>query len=183
MDDRKPLVRTATWALNQWALDYENNLRWIKQSIHEAKKEDATPRLDPELEITGYGDPPPNIVMNIFGVQQAGVDTLGLSDMDDWETTLYALQHILILGNLLQRQQLEFLAAGIDDFSQGDRIRQLSGMDKAWMSGEAAVKMIAGEGVSEWLPKCFLITEDRVHNRLTVEKSIAKWVSLARTGH
>lgn len=57
------------------------------------------------------------------------------------------------------------------------------GMDKAWMSGEAAAKMIAGEGVPEWLPKCFLITEDRMHNRLTVEKTIAKWVSLARTGH
>ncbi|KAK7219274.1 hypothetical protein V2G26_007277 [Clonostachys chloroleuca] len=49
------LVRVATYALNQRALDFENNLRRIKQSIHEAKKEGATLRVGPELEITGYG--------------------------------------------------------------------------------------------------------------------------------
>lgn len=35
------------------------------------------------------------------------------------------------------------------------------GMDKTWLSGEALVKMIAGEGVPEWLPKAFLLTETR----------------------
>ncbi|KAI0418153.1 glutamine-dependent NAD(+) synthetase [Xylaria grammica] len=49
------LIRVATCALNQWALDFENNLRRIKQSIHDAKKEGATLRVGPELEITGYG--------------------------------------------------------------------------------------------------------------------------------
>ncbi|KAM3500314.1 hypothetical protein MY10362_006510 [Beauveria mimosiformis] len=49
------LVRVATCALNQWALDFENNLRRIKQSIHEAKEAGATLRVGPELEITGYG--------------------------------------------------------------------------------------------------------------------------------
>ncbi|KAG6292087.1 glutamine-dependent NAD(+) synthetase [Claviceps purpurea] len=49
------LVRVATCALNQWALDYENNLRRIKQSIHDAKDAGATLRVGPELEITGYG--------------------------------------------------------------------------------------------------------------------------------
>ncbi|KAJ4150695.1 hypothetical protein LMH87_011432 [Akanthomyces muscarius] len=49
------LVRVATCALNQWALDFENNLRRIKQSIHEAKAAGATLRVGPELEITGYG--------------------------------------------------------------------------------------------------------------------------------
>ncbi len=51
------LVRVATCALNQWALDFENNLRRIKQSIHEAKAAGATLRVGPELEITGYGCP------------------------------------------------------------------------------------------------------------------------------
>ncbi|TQV97743.1 hypothetical protein V2A60_006526 [Cordyceps javanica] len=49
------LVRVATCALNQWALDFENNLRRIKQSIREAKEAGATLRVGPELEITGYG--------------------------------------------------------------------------------------------------------------------------------
>ncbi|EGX93075.1 glutamine-dependent NAD(+) synthetase synthase [Cordyceps militaris CM01] len=49
------LVRVATCALNQWSLDFENNLRRIKQSIHEAKQAGATLRVGPELEITGYG--------------------------------------------------------------------------------------------------------------------------------
>ncbi|KAI1366300.1 glutamine-dependent NAD(+) synthetase [Xylaria arbuscula] len=49
------LIRVATCALNQWALDFEGNLRRIKQSIREAKDEGATLRVGPELEITGYG--------------------------------------------------------------------------------------------------------------------------------
>ncbi|OAA66733.1 glutamine-dependent NAD(+) synthetase synthase [Niveomyces insectorum RCEF 264] len=49
------LTRVATCALNQWSLDYEGNLRRIKQSIHEAKKAGAALRVGPELEITGYG--------------------------------------------------------------------------------------------------------------------------------
>ncbi|KAJ2977140.1 hypothetical protein NQ176_g4545 [Zarea fungicola] len=56
------------------------------------------------------------------------------------------------------------------------------GMDKAWLSGQALVKMIHGEGAPDWLPKCFLIDNQRME-KLTLENSIAKWVSLARTGH
>lgn len=55
------------------------------------------------------------------------------------------------------------------------------GMDKAWLSGEALVKMIGGEGVPDWLPKCFLINEERI-KKLSLERSVAKWVSLAQTG-
>ncbi|KAF4869310.1 Gamma-glutamylputrescine oxidoreductase [Colletotrichum siamense] len=54
------------------------------------------------------------------------------------------------------------------------------GMDKAWLSGEALVKMIAGEGVPEWLPKAFLLTETRFEQALTLEKALDRWVSLAR---
>ncbi|KAF5489577.1 hypothetical protein CGCS363_v012054 [Colletotrichum siamense] len=54
------------------------------------------------------------------------------------------------------------------------------GMDKAWLPGEALVKMIAGEGVPEWLPKAFLLTETRFEQALTLEKALDRWVSLAR---
>ena len=36
------------------------------------------------------------------------------------------------------------------------------GMDKAWLTGEALVKMIVGEDVSEWFPSSYLITEERL---------------------
>ncbi|KAG5791879.1 hypothetical protein H9Q69_009059 [Fusarium xylarioides] len=56
------------------------------------------------------------------------------------------------------------------------------GMDKAWMTGEAIASMIAGKGVPEWLPKAFLLTDQRLERDITVEKSVAKWVSIAKTG-
>lgn len=45
----------ATCNLNQWAMDFDNNLQNIKESISRAKAAGATIRLGPELEITGYG--------------------------------------------------------------------------------------------------------------------------------
>lgn len=45
----------ATCNLNQWAMDFDNNLENIKESITRAKADGATIRLGPELEITGYG--------------------------------------------------------------------------------------------------------------------------------
>ncbi|KAF5556460.1 FAD dependent oxidoreductase superfamily [Fusarium phyllophilum] len=56
------------------------------------------------------------------------------------------------------------------------------GMDKAWMTGEAMASMIAGKGVPEWLHKAFLLTDQRLERDITVEKSVAKWVSIAKTG-
>lgn len=41
--------------LNQWALDFNGNLERIYQSCVEAKKQNATYRLGPELELCGYG--------------------------------------------------------------------------------------------------------------------------------
>ncbi|XP_043690874.1 glutamine-dependent NAD(+) synthetase-like [Telopea speciosissima] len=49
------LLKVATCNLNQWAMDFDCNLRNIKESIERAKEAGAVIRLGPELEITGYG--------------------------------------------------------------------------------------------------------------------------------
>ncbi|KAI1024290.1 hypothetical protein LB504_005157 [Fusarium proliferatum] len=56
------------------------------------------------------------------------------------------------------------------------------GMDKAWMTGAAVASMISGKGTPEWLPKAFLLTEQRLERDITVERSLAKWVSIAKIG-
>ena len=49
------LITVATCNLNQWALDFDGNLKRILQSCEEAKEKGASYRLGPELEICGYG--------------------------------------------------------------------------------------------------------------------------------
>ncbi|KAI7864658.1 glutamine-dependent NAD(+) synthetase with GAT domain-containing protein [Spinellus fusiger] len=49
------LITVATCSLNQWALDFEGNLKRILESIRIAKEKGAKLRVGPELEITGYG--------------------------------------------------------------------------------------------------------------------------------
>lgn len=49
------LVTVATCSLDQWALDFDGNLRRIKASIRAAKAAGARYRLGPELEVCGYG--------------------------------------------------------------------------------------------------------------------------------
>jgi NAD+ synthase (glutamine-hydrolysing) len=49
------LVKVATCNLDQWALDFDTNLGNIIESIIIAKRENATIRLGPELEVSGYG--------------------------------------------------------------------------------------------------------------------------------
>ena len=49
---RKVIISVCT--LNQWALDFEGNLKRILQSIELAKKEGARLRTGPELEVCGY---------------------------------------------------------------------------------------------------------------------------------
>jgi NAD+ synthase (glutamine-hydrolysing) len=49
------LITLATCSLNQWALDFEGNMRRILQSIAIAKERGSTLRVGPELEIPGYG--------------------------------------------------------------------------------------------------------------------------------
>ncbi|KAH6774040.1 carbon-nitrogen hydrolase family protein [Perilla frutescens var. frutescens] len=49
------LLKVATCNLNQWAMDFDCNMKNIKESISRAKEAGAVIRLGPELEITGYG--------------------------------------------------------------------------------------------------------------------------------
>ncbi|KZV40925.1 glutamine-dependent NAD(+) synthetase [Dorcoceras hygrometricum] len=49
------LLKVATCNLNQWAMDFDCNMKNIKDSISRAKQAGAVIRLGPELEITGYG--------------------------------------------------------------------------------------------------------------------------------
>ncbi|KAK1382348.1 Glutamine-dependent NAD(+) synthetase [Heracleum sosnowskyi] len=49
------LINVAACNLNQWAMDFDCNLKNIKESITRAKNAGATVRLGLELEITGYG--------------------------------------------------------------------------------------------------------------------------------
>ncbi|XAR55171.1 NAD(+) synthase (glutamine-hydrolyzing) [Bertholletia excelsa] len=49
------LLKAATCNLNQWAMDFDCNVKNIKESITRAKEAGAVIRLGPELEITGYG--------------------------------------------------------------------------------------------------------------------------------
>ncbi|MEW5302061.1 MAG: hypothetical protein WDW36_004871 [Sanguina aurantia] len=55
MFSRGRLATLATCNLNQWAMDYEGNLRRIVASIRDAKAQGATYRVGPELEVCGYG--------------------------------------------------------------------------------------------------------------------------------
>eukprot|EP00731_Ephydatia_muelleri_P029696 Em0021g219a len=48
-------VTLACCTLNQWAMDFDGNLKRILESIKMAKEMGATYRLGPELEVTGYG--------------------------------------------------------------------------------------------------------------------------------
>eukprot|EP00899_Mesostigma_viride_P006656 jgi/Mesvir1/15992/Mv08298-RA.1 len=49
------LATLATCNLNQWAMDFDGNLRRILESIQIAKSKGAVYRVGPELEIPGYG--------------------------------------------------------------------------------------------------------------------------------
>nr|XP_027081727.1 glutamine-dependent NAD(+) synthetase-like isoform X1 [Coffea arabica] len=49
------LIKVVTCNLNQWAMDFDCNMKNIKESISRAKEAGAVIRLGPELEITGYG--------------------------------------------------------------------------------------------------------------------------------
>lgn len=48
-------ITVASCSLNQWALDFDGNCSRIIESIKQAKKQGASYRVGPELEITGYG--------------------------------------------------------------------------------------------------------------------------------
>ncbi|KAM5349542.1 hypothetical protein ACJ41O_006047 [Fusarium nematophilum] len=66
----------------------------------------------------------------------------------------------------------QWIAAGFNGY----------GMDKCWLTGEALVKMILGEDVSDWFPECFLVTEDRLKDKLTTDQTVLKFAKIALPG-
>ncbi|KAH7141494.1 FAD dependent oxidoreductase [Dactylonectria estremocensis] len=67
--------------------------------------------------------------------------------------------------------QDQWIAAGFNGY----------GMDKCWLTGDALVKMIFGEDVSGWFPECFVLTEKRLKDELTVNKTLAKFAKITCT--
>ncbi|KAH8685041.1 FAD dependent oxidoreductase-domain-containing protein [Ilyonectria robusta] len=63
----------------------------------------------------------------------------------------------------------QWIAAGFNGY----------GMDKCWLTGEALAKMMLGEDVSGWFPECYLLTEKRLSEELTVEKTLLKFANIA----
>ena len=49
------LICVAATSLNQWAMDFDSNLKRIIGSVEKAKRDGARYRFGPELEICGYG--------------------------------------------------------------------------------------------------------------------------------
>ncbi|UPL03158.1 hypothetical protein LCI18_014092 [Fusarium solani-melongenae] len=66
----------------------------------------------------------------------------------------------------------QWIAAGFNGY----------GMDKCWLTGRALVNMLLGEDVSEWFPPAFMLTEDRLREELTAEKTVLKFAQLALPG-
>ncbi|KAF4334208.1 FAD dependent oxidoreductase superfamily [Fusarium beomiforme] len=66
----------------------------------------------------------------------------------------------------------QWIAAGFNGY----------GMDKCWLTGEALVKMMLGEDVSEWFPQAFLVTEERLQTKLTAERTLLKFAMISLPG-
>ncbi|EQB43931.1 FAD dependent oxidoreductase [Colletotrichum gloeosporioides Cg-14] len=56
------------------------------------------------------------------------------------------------------------------------------GMDKCWLTGEALVKMMFGEDVSDWFPQAYMVTEERLQKGLTSDKTLLKFAQIAKPG-
>ncbi|KAJ4995124.1 Gamma-glutamylputrescine oxidoreductase [Colletotrichum sp. SAR 10_66] len=54
------------------------------------------------------------------------------------------------------------------------------GMDKCWLTGEALVKMMFGEDVSDWFPQAYMVTEERLQKGLTSDKTLLKFAQIAK---
>ncbi|CAH0042085.1 unnamed protein product, partial [Clonostachys rhizophaga] len=52
----------------------------------------------------------------------------------------------------------EWIAAGFNGY----------GMDKCWLTGQALAKMVLGQEVDEWFPKCYYISEARVEQAMSM---------------
>ncbi|CAI6091336.1 unnamed protein product [Clonostachys chloroleuca] len=64
----------------------------------------------------------------------------------------------------------EWIAAGFNGY----------GMDKCWLTGEALAKIILGQEVDEWFPKCFRISEGRVKHALSMTSVLTKFDSVPK---
>ncbi|KAK1622866.1 FAD dependent oxidoreductase-domain-containing protein [Colletotrichum phormii] len=53
------------------------------------------------------------------------------------------------------------------------------GMDKCWLTGEALVRMMFGEDVSDWFPLAYVVTEKRLRGKLTADETLLKFAKLA----
>lgn len=63
----------------------------------------------------------------------------------------------------------EWIAAGFQGY----------GMDKCWMTGEALVAMMAGKDVSSWFPSAYLVSDKRITEDLSIEKTADAYVQMA----
>lgn len=70
------------------------------------------------------------------------------------------------------RDDGQWIAAGFNGY----------GMDKCWLTGEALVKMMLGEGVSEWFPQCYLATEERLAEQLTSDVAVQQFARMVSLG-
>lgn len=66
----------------------------------------------------------------------------------------------------------QWIAAGFNGY----------GMDKCWLTGKALVSMILGEDVSDWFPRAFLVTEDRLQEELNTRQTVLKFAKMALPG-
>ncbi|EXF84058.1 hypothetical protein CFIO01_04918 [Colletotrichum fioriniae PJ7] len=63
----------------------------------------------------------------------------------------------------------QWIAAGFNGY----------GMDKCWLTGEALVRMMFGEDVSDWFPQAYVVTEERLRGKLTSDETLLKFAKLA----
>ncbi|KAF2649444.1 FAD dependent oxidoreductase [Lophiostoma macrostomum CBS 122681] len=66
----------------------------------------------------------------------------------------------------------EWIAAGFNGY----------GMDKCWLTGNALVRMVAGENVTEWFPQCYMMSEARFRQDMTLDRVLAKFANIAQGG-
>jgi glycine/D-amino acid oxidase-like deaminating enzyme len=52
------------------------------------------------------------------------------------------------------------------------------GMDKCWLTGEALAGMIAGKDVSSWFPESYLVSDERLDSRMSVDGIVDMFTSL-----
>ncbi|KAJ4403434.1 hypothetical protein N0V82_010653 [Gnomoniopsis sp. IMI 355080] len=63
----------------------------------------------------------------------------------------------------------EWIAAGFQGY----------GMDKCWLTGEALVAMMAGRDVSSWFPSAYVVSEERLATKMSLEPVISDHVNIA----